>query len=750
MVDLERIAMSPDAGGAGAQDQNARLLQMLQRGKWLIVVLPILFAGVTWAYYNNQIPGFKVVPLYRATGKIQVDARIPDPIKGSTQPDSRPSSLAKQQEQLFRSPLILQRLADMEEVANLRIFQNLGGQTVMGALYEGLMARSDAKTDRVAVSFTTSNRNAARLVTDAAIQAFLDYHKQFAYDRAMNSVAVLEGERTKKQEKIAALDVQIRELKKEHGISGDVLRNPFTSELEALKAERQTALQDMTAAQVELQGIELKAKDPVTFLDYGTARRNEQTTGAFEERIAQYKRSFDDLTARRLSMAKALAEGHEQLLLIDRERAALQKEIDAIYLTYAEEGLRIARDKVQSHRQKYERYQELVAEIETKYFAMEGVLTDLHNLVSDRQLLQNDVNQFTDLIAELHVSGGAGGLNIHVVEPARTAPMAVYPETMKYVLIAGALGFALSVGLVLLRGFADRRIWTVEEVPNLLGTDVVGVFPELFTRKRPKVGRIVEEDPGSIAAESIRSLRTSCSFGLPENGKGIVFVTSSVSGEGKSVVASNLAIAFAQSGRKTLLLDADLRSPGQNEIFAVIGKRGFGDALAGDGDYESGLVRSVTAEGLDMLPAGDSSKGAAELVEGGGSRELMARLRQDYDCIVIDSSPVLETSETRVLASMSDLVVFVMRMNVSTAPNGQRAVGILRNVGAELLGVMLNGARTRKGAKAYAGGLTYGYGYGYGQYKKSTATRIEMQEVASRAIPTPGTPRFPTVGDAKI
>ncbi|MEW6074526.1 MAG: polysaccharide biosynthesis tyrosine autokinase [Planctomycetota bacterium] len=731
--------MSPEPGAAGGPDQNARLLMMLRRGRWLILAVPLLAAGATWAYFTNRIPGFHVTPLYQATAKIQVDARQQDPLEGSQPLDSRPGSLAKQQEQLFRTQVVMRPLSERPEVVELRSFQSLGGGTVLAALYNGLTARSDAKTDQVAVSFTSPSRRDAMIVADAAVEAYIGYHRQRARDKAMDSIAILEAERAKKLTAADELDARIRAAQEEHGIAGAELRNPFETNLQAFTLSCQEALKALGTGEVELERVEEAATDPQAFIDYGTGRRNESTNAVLEQNVSQFITKQAALRSEYMTKLASLNPDSQPMLDIQKQIADLQPEIDKVFLLYAEDGLREARDRVAGQRKIYETFAKKLDEVKKAYFATEDELAELRKLRAEWQLLRDDANSYSSRIADLHVSGAGGGLGIQIVEPAHAGEKPVYPETPKYVLIAAVLGFALGVGLVLLRGVADRRIWTVEEVPGLLGADVVGVFPELLTRKRPRVGRIVEEDPGSLAAEAIRSLRTSCSFGLPDNGKGIVFVTSAVSGEGKSIVASNLAIAFAQSGRRTLLVDADLRSPGQNEIFSLIGKRGFGDALAGDGQYEEGVVRSVTADGLDVLAAGDASPGAAELVEGGASRELFTRLRHDYDCVVVDSSPVLETAETRVLASLSDLVVFVMRMNVSTAPNGRRAVGILGSVGAELLGVMLNGARSRRGAKAYAGGLTYGYGsgtgygYGYGQYKRAGGKRDAMQEVASRS-----------------
>jgi capsular exopolysaccharide synthesis family protein len=285
--------------------------------------------------------------------------------------------------------------------------------------------------------------------------------------------------------------------------------------------------------------------------------------------------------------------------------------------------------------------------------------------------------------------------------------------------------------LVLLRAFTDRRIWTVEEVPQLLGASVVGVIPQLASGKRAKIGRVIETDPGSAAAEAIRAVRTATAFALPRNGRGVVVVTSAVAREGKSITASNLAISLAQAGRKTILVDADLRAPGLAEIYGTEGALGLGEVL--QGKYElPRVIQPGVAPMLDLLAAGDSAGRSAELLESAECRSLIERLRGDYECVVLDSSPVLDTSESRTLASFADLTIFVMRMDLSTAPNSKRAMGMLHSVRARVLGVVLNGAKRGSG-KSYAGGINYGgYGNAYGdRSSQPVETPGEKVRVAS-------------------
>jgi Mrp family chromosome partitioning ATPase len=176
---------------------------------------------------------------------------------------------------------------------------------------------------------------------------------------------------------------------------------------------------------------------------------------------------------------------------------------------------------------------------------------------------------------------------------------------------------------------------------------------------------------------------------------------------GQVGVRQQPGLSLAGAGKKTLL---DRRrhapSPAQHRSTPSTTAVGLAGLLTTRAAAEEGPRASV-AHGLDLLTAGDPAGKAAELCEGAVLLELVRSLRESYECIVVDSPAVLESSEARVLASLSDAVVFVVRLDASRRPAVKRAAGILRGVNARLLGCIVNGAGSRRGARAYAGGISF-------------------------------------------
>lgn len=198
-------------------------------------------------------------------------------------------------------------------------------------------------------------------------------------------------------------------------------------------------------------------------------------------------------------------------------------------------------------------------------------------------------------------------------------------------------------------------------------------------------------DPHSPLSEQYRALRTNL-LALAGPAKWKVFVvTSSVPGEGKSVSSANLACTLAeQPDRKVVLVDADMRKATQHKLFAVDNQRGLSDYLAGGSMLEMSLQRSRLAN-LWVLPAGRAPANPAELLSGKRMEDLLARLRRDYDFVVIDTPPVVSTTDAAVLSPRADGTLLVIRMGVTQRDVVKHAAELLKKSRANVVGTVLTG-----------------------------------------------------------
>jgi capsular exopolysaccharide synthesis family protein len=220
-------------------------------------------------------------------------------------------------------------------------------------------------------------------------------------------------------------------------------------------------------------------------------------------------------------------------------------------------------------------------------------------------------------------------------------------------------------------------------------------------------GQKVHLQPKSVAAEAYRTIRTAVFFGAPEGKAKTIHITSPASGDGKSTTVSNLAIAMAQAGQKTLVIDADFRRPTQHKIFDIDVERGLSGIIAGRDSVER-AIQAGPVRGLDILTCGPEVPNPAEILNSDAFAKLLRSLSEQYDRIIIDSPPVGPVADAQILAATCDVVILVLKIQTSTRRHCRQARDSLVSVGANMLGAIVNGVPQKHGR--------YGYGYGYGHY----------------------------------
>lgn len=203
---------------------------------------------------------------------------------------------------------------------------------------------------------------------------------------------------------------------------------------------------------------------------------------------------------------------------------------------------------------------------------------------------------------------------------------------------------------------------------------------------------IVYKRPKSTISEDIRTIRTNLEFSLVDDDAKIIMVTSSVPGEGKSFISSNLSIAFAQNNKKVLLIDCDLRLGRAHKIFEVSNKKGLSNLIVKldeDVDYKE-YIQKTEIKDLYVLPRGVVPPNPSELLSSERFSKLINDLRKVFDCIILDSVPVNGLSDALVISKNADKVIIVSKYGSTDVADLENTKKLLQNVGAKLAGVVIN------------------------------------------------------------
>ncbi len=305
----------------------------------------------------------------------------------------------------------------------------------------------------------------------------------------------------------------------------------------------------------------------------------------------------------------------------------------------------------------------------------------------------------------------------------------VAPSMTKNVAIGGAVGAILAIAIAVLIEMSDRSYRTPDEISRHLNVPVIGHVPNFILGKiKPQQsGNSIDPSvvsfhrPHSEITESYRTIRTALMLGMSTD-KRIIQITSPNPSDGKSTLTSNLAVTFANSGKRCLLLDCDLRRPKIHKLFDVPNKAGLSSVILQSIELEN-AIQATAIENLDLLTSGPRTKNPSELFLTRQFTHVMEFLRDRYDIVFIDSAPILAVSESASVASMVDGVLVVTRVGRNSRPWMSRVQTSLSLVGANVLGVVVNGiggARSTYGGSYSKYSPYYGYHYhgAYGKYSQ--------------------------------
>ncbi len=324
-------------------------------------------------------------------------------------------------------------------------------------------------------------------------------------------------------------------------------------------------------------------------------------------------------------------------------------------------------------------------------------------------------------------------LTIIAAAPLPGAPIS--PNIPQNVALAAAAGFVFAIGVVLLLEYLDDTIKTSEDVQRVLKLTTIGSIARISPVHNPTDALVTARQPRSPTAEDYRILRTNLRYaGIASPGSALL-VTSANPSEGKTTTAANLATAIAQSGKRVVLVDADLRRPGVQRIFGADNQIGLSSLFLEDGLKLDDVLQETEVPGLRLLLSGETPPNPAEILDSKRMNEILLDLRMQSDMVVIDSPPLLAVADANILASRCSGAILVVDSGKTRSQVAQRVTETLMRSQVKILGVVLNRMTSRRG-----GYYRYYYYYGKGSKKgKKPAERTNGSTNGKNGSPASST-----------
>ena len=621
---------------------------------------------------------------YTSTARMMVSRGRPSLL---TESHAAPASdddnfLTTQREVVASNPVIALALSS-PEIHDLRTFVGEGNR--FDLLKKKLTVEVGKKVDLLSVSFESKYPDEASTIVTAIVKAYIEYESTQRQQANEDTTAALNLDKQKWEGDLSQKSAELLAYRAAHNVvdSGTTPSQSTDSRLHALNDALIAAHLDAVSAKVQYDqaqaqlaltpDLDKQAQDPASF----------DETNASPEDMVALKQELAMAKARAREMERQYLPGHPQVQAAIRRVEQLTVE-QAIAL---KSQLALASAKEADLQKLCE--QEQQAAIQNS-----AALAESNRLQSDVARLQQMVDSVDRRTREIDLSSDDAAVSISVMEPAHTDPHPSKPQKTTTMALAIIAGLLLSAVGAVVRDRYDRRLHSARDVWSLLGLDVyVGQLPamssEITPTDRAQQTHLAPESP---LAESVRALRASLLYSNDGNAPKTVMIASPSPGDGRSTLASNLAISLAEAGKRVLLLDADLRSPMQDWIFSLDKFAGLAAAMNSDeeSDQRPSGIQYSGVKHLDVLTAGPAVADPIQLLNDSSFAEMLEKLADEYDHVIVDSPSIGSGPDARILAAHCDACLVVLREGQTNQRTAEQALASLGSVGAKVIGVMLN------------------------------------------------------------
>ena len=585
-----------------------------------------------------------------------------------------------------------------------------------------------AGTRLIEVRYTSSDPKIAAAAVNCLIQGLVDYNFQTRYTATSEASEWLGKQLSDLRVNSEQLQARVAGLQRDSGVftfGGEDIQGKGIA-YSAVLDQLQQATVNLTQAQSNrvLRGAlyqAAKAGDPEMIASLSSSSMLNGASAGVGNSIALIQTLRGQEATQKAQMSEASAKFGSAYPKLEEMRANLVS---------VQQSIRAEQDRLQNQtRSDFTVAQQVEDNMRNIFQLQKKDAEALNNKAIQYALVRQEAEEsrtlYERLLSRLKEAGVLEGLkssNITVVEPGRVPSWPSKPNVKLFLFAALAGGIILGIGAAFLLEAMDSKVRDVQVLSHRFGDSLFGELPYERTstgssRKNPDLiqSRLFTlADPASAYSEELRGLRTAILLARGGSPPKVILVTSSVSGEGKSTLAANLATLLAQQGKRVLLVDADLRRPILHSIFGLPNSAGLSNLLTNEvapGEVFSHLLSIEKVPGLVLLPAGQIPPYPSELLGSAQMSTLMSAWRERFDFIILDGAPVLPVTDSVVFAPLADQILLLARHGLTERPLLEKSFRLLQSrTPATSIGVVVNAIK--RSAQPYA----YSYGYGYGSH----------------------------------
>ncbi len=692
----------------------ARYFEALRKYAWAVIALTALAVTVA-VIYTSRLP-----KVYEATASVQIEPRLPDLLgqnaEALTAGTGGGLDYYKQQRQVLSSYTVIQQTVDQfqlqtkllsdPERANLKIEDQIDIAT---RKLQSRLAVKYPEQDRI--MYVVVRDEDPQLATDIAnnhITTYIEYTRNLLSTNTKSASGALQQEFELAEANLRKAEATLYQFQKDNdllAVSLEDRQNLVSANITSFTQRMNEARAKKIEIGSKLDRMRKAAAAATSLLDSPILMMGESSS--FDALRAQYYSERNQFLQIEKEVGPKHPDFQRQKAKVDDLRAALESEALRI-IGGVEETYKAAVATESALGQEVNQFTKDAFELGPKIVAYNERQREKKSIEDRYNILRNRLST-SELTERMNTSTETSYAKR--LDPALKPTTPVSPSIRTNAMIAGGLAFFVACGLLFLMVFMDRSIKSTADAQQAAGAPVLGVIPVVNSEDLPRNDErardlYVHEHPASSVAECCRSLRTSVLFSGADRKLKTIVVSSSNPREGKTMSVIYLGTTMAQSGKRVLLIDTDMRRPRLHASTGVPRNTGLSNLILGDHDYEE-VIKTTDIPNLWVLPCGPTPPNPAELLMTKRFEAVLAELETRFDLIILDSPPLQPVTDAVVLAREVDGVILVVRAGKTQREEIKRSAKQLRSVGGSIIGVILNefDASSR-------GGYYYNY-YGY-------------------------------------
>ena len=691
---------------------------IVRRRKWLVLTVPLILGPLTYVTGLMQAPP----PLYRATAVARFERSfnvntllMRDIVSVSPVGDLETNAaLVKSNPVLLRAARrlgLLPATATLEEVnaspAHQATLQQLGGSVDVSRT---------AGTSLIEITATAGDPGTAARTANSVAEAFQENDVDTRTRQIVEARRFIETQLEEVGGRLRESEERLRTFQEKNKVL--LLTEETRATLVRLgeyEADRERVERDIRAAEIELRQLRRAGADG------GGA--------AADPQVLKLQAALSDLSLERETLLLTLRPAHPQVRALDARMETLRRELGEMTAANRARQAQTLGAQLQVLQARRAQVNATITGLTAKSSAMPAVALEAGRLEREVKVNERIFSLLKERLQEALIKEKEQTAEVTVVRPALASRVPVNaPQATQRGLVGVILGFVIGLVFAFIAETLDTSIGAIQDLEALLESPILGVIPHVDARLAAAENGHEGDSPGgpegeverftflptvfaprSPMAEAVRAVRTNLLLRILDRDIKTLVVTSAAQGEGKTTLALNLALVMAQLGKRTLLVETDLRNPSIRHMLGirrdpgvvdvVLGSVGLADAALNFADLmlgKPGMESLLDAPGIDnffVLPSGRRAPNPSELMSSKGFADLLAEARERYDCVILDSAPILSVADASVLASQADGILCVVRVGHVPRAALRRAKSILDGTKAPLIGVCLNGVK---------------------------------------------------------